>query len=665
MPKKKAVIVESPAKSRTINKILGPDYLVLSSMGHIVDLPRTKMAIDTENDFKPEYIVIPARRKHLAELKKRIKKIEMVYLAPDPDREGEAISWHLKQRLGKGKKVLRVTFDEITPGAVKKAFQNPRDIDPNLVNAQQARRILDRIVGYSLSPILWRKVTRGLSAGRVQSVAVRFVVERERAIRKFKPEEYWDIEAHLGKKDKSERRHFTAGLHKINKKPPHIKSKKESDGIIEDIKKKEFVVSSVKEQNRKKHPTPPFTTSKLQQDAFNKLRFTVHKTMRVAQQLYEGVDLGGKESVGLITYMRTDSVRVSDDARGAARDYILKTYGKKYYPHKPNIYKSRKSAQEAHECIRPTMPLRDPARLKHFLAADQFKLYELIWKRFISSQMAQAAYAVTSVEIEAGIYLFRASGTKTVFDGFTVLYPAGGVKKEGEKREALWSIPALTVGEKLNLIKLLPSQHFTKPPARYSDATLVKALEEAGIGRPSTYAPIISTIIMRNYVNRIRGYLQATELGEITNGLLVKHFPKILDAGFTAKLEDELDGIEEGTADWLAVLKTFYSPFIHNVEEAKKHMRSVKKEVVKTDESCSLCGKHMVIKWGRRGKFLSCSDFPKCKYAKSITTGVKCPAPGCDGELIERRSNRGPFYGCTRYPNCKHISKTLPEENKL
>jgi len=384
--------------------------------------------------------------------------------------------------------------------------------------------------------------------------------------------------------------------------------------------------------------------------------------MRIAQGLYEGVELEHKESVGLITYMRTDSVRVSHDAHAAAKKYILKTYGEKYYPHKPNVYKSKKRAQEAHECIRPTMPLREPESVKNFLAPEQFKLYELIWKRFISSQMAKSIYSVTSIEIEAGKYLFKTSGTKVVFDGFTVLYSAQDAQKEDERRKDSWKIPVLHVGEHLNLLNLVPSRHFTKPPPRYSDATLVKALEEKGIGRPSTYAPIISTIILRNYVDRIKGYLSPSELGEITNELLVKHFPKIMDVGFTAKMEDELDGVEEGKVDWIMVLKTFYGPFMHTVDEAKKHMKSIKKEGVKTDQICELCGKPMIIKWGRRGKFLSCSDFPKCKFAKSITTGVACPNPGCAGELIQRRSRRGPFYGCTKYPACNYTVRTLPTD---
>ncbi|MCQ9206987.1 MAG: type I DNA topoisomerase [Omnitrophica bacterium] len=662
MSKKAIVVVESPAKSRTINKILGPRYVVLASMGHIMDLPKSKMGIDVEKDFKPEYIIIPGRKKYLTQLKEEAKNADVIYLAPDPDREGEAISWHLKNQLGKKKKVLRVAFDEITATAVKKAFEHPRAIDTNLVNAQQARRILDRIVGYSLSPILWKKVTRGLSAGRVQSVAVRLVVEREAEIRKFKPDEYWELEASLGKKS-AEKRSFNASLEKIDKKAFRIKNESEAKRIKEDIRKNEFIVTAVKGQKKSRRPQAPFTTSKLQQDAFNKLRFSVNRTMRIAQGLYEGVELGGEESVGLITYMRTDSVRASQDAQAAAKEYIENAYGKKYYPAKPNVYKSKKSAQEAHECIRPTLPLRKPDSVKSFLTTDQFKLYELIWKRFISSQMVNAAYSVTTIEIEAGIYLFKTSGTKVVFDGFTALYPTSDTPKEGEQHKDLWKIPQLVQGERLDLLSLNDSQHFTKAPARYSDATLVNVLEEAGIGRPSTYAPIIYTIIMRNYVKRIKGYLSPTELGEIINGLLVKHFPKIMDTGFTAKMEDKLDDVEEGKLDWVRVLKDFYGPFMRDVNEAKKHMKSVKTEGVKTDEICEMCKKPMIIKWGRRGKFLSCSDFPRCKYAKSITTGVKCPAPNCEGELIERRSRRGPFYGCTKYPNCKYISRTLPEKN--
>ncbi|MBN1353505.1 MAG: type I DNA topoisomerase [Candidatus Omnitrophica bacterium] len=662
MSKKSVVIVESPAKSKTINKILGSGYMVVSSMGHIMDLPKSRMGVDVKNNFEPEYIVIPSRRKYLAKLKKETKNKDVIYLAADPDREGEAISWHLKNQLGRKKEVFRVTFDEITESAVKRAFDNPHAINMNLVNAQQTRRVLDRIVGYSISPLLWRKVTRGLSAGRVQSIAVRIIVNRENEIRKFIQQEYWEIEALL-RKEEGERRSFTAKLDKINGVNPEIKSEEEAVRITEDIKKNKFVVSNIKEGTKKKSPLPPYTTSKMQQDAFNKLHFPVQKTMRIAQQLYEGVELYNKESIGLITYMRTDSVRVSNDAQKAAREYILNEYGEKYYPAKPNVYRSKKGAQEAHECIRPTIPLRNPDSIKKFLNADQFKLYELIWKRFLSSQMSQALYAVTTVEIGAGIYLFKASGTTVVFDGFTVLYTEADNHKDEERRKDDWKIPLLKVREELVLMKLLPSRHFTKPPARYSDATLVKALEEEGIGRPSTYAPIISTVVARHYVKRIKGYLHPTELGEIINNLLVTHFPTIMDIGFTAKMERELDDIEDGKIDRLDVLKSFYGSFIHNVDEAKTHMKSIKREGVKTDKICELCGKPMIIKWGRRGKFLSCSDFPKCKFAKSITTGIKCPNPGCEGELIERRSTRGTFYGCTKYPNCKYTTRSLPKED--
>jgi DNA topoisomerase-1 len=664
---KKMVIVESPAKSKTINKFLGKNYLVTSCMGHIVDLPKERMGVDLKHDFKPEYVVIPERRKYLAKLKKEAKGKTEIYLAPDPDREGEAISWHLANLLGKGKKVFRVSFDEITKDAVSRAFQNPNEtIDMNRVNAQQARRVLDRIVGYSLSPLLWRKVTRGLSAGRVQSVAVRLIVERERAIKAFVPLEYWALTAHLTKKT-GEKRSFEARLDKIDGKDLDIKTEDAARKTIEDIKREEFVVSKVKESKKRKRPPAPFTTSVLQQDAFNKLRFPVNKTMRVAQQLYEGIDLGKEETVGLITYMRTDSVKISADAQKGAKAYVLKMFGEDYYPEKPNAYKSKKSAQEAHEAVRPALPLREPKSVSSFLTPDQLKLYELIWNRFLASQMAPAQLSTTQIDISAGKYLFKTSGTKVVFNGYMVVYTVEAKKDPDEKRQEAWKMPALTMGEKLNLLKLDPSQHFTKPPPRYSDASLVKDLEEKGIGRPSTYAPIIYTIILRNYIKRIKGYLHATELGFIVNDLLIEHFPMILEAAFTAEMEEKLDEVEDGKLEWHKVLKDFYSPFSKTLEKAKVAMESIKKKVVMTEDVCDECGKPMVIKWGRRGKFLSCSDFPKCRFARSITTGVKCPNEGCQGELVERRSKkRGsrPFYGCTKYPNCTYTSNKLPEEKK-
>ncbi|OGW99983.1 MAG: DNA topoisomerase I [Omnitrophica bacterium RIFCSPLOWO2_02_FULL_45_16] len=660
---KKLVIVESPAKSKTIRKFLGPDYVVEASMGHIIDLPKKTLGIDVENNFEPEYIVIPDRRKNLAILKKEAKTKEAVYLAADPDREGEAISWHLKNALADEKnKFYRVTFDEITKDAVQAAFKHPRDIDMNLVNAQQARRILDRLVGYTLSPLLWKKVSRGLSAGRVQSVAARLIVEREEEIKKFNSEEYWEIEAQLKRKGDAPKEKFKAMLEKYQNKPIDIKKHPESEKVLEILNKENYIVSDIRETKRRKKPYPSFTTSKLQQEAFNKLRFSSVKSMHVAQTLYEGVEIGSEGSIGLITYMRTDSVRISKDAQDEAKKYILEKYGKKYYPEVPNLYKAKKRAQEAHEAIRPTSPLRPPHDVKDYLTPDQMKLYTLIWNRFISSQMTESILAQTTVDIKAGDYLFRTSATKVIFDGYAVFYETETDKEEEKEKEG--RIPQLSVDEPLDLLELLPSQHFTKPPPRYSDGSLVKALEELGIGRPSTYAPTISTIVTRDYVRRESGYLKPTELGTIVTKLLMEHFPKVLDVEFTAKMEDELDGIEEGEIDWKILLKSFYSPFMHTVEKAKLDMKDVKKEIVSTNEICELCGKPMVIKWGRRGKFLSCSDYPRCKSAKSITSGVKCPAPGCIGELVERRSKRGMFYGCTKFPACRYTARKLPDDKE-
>jgi len=656
---KNLVIVESPAKAKTINKFLGRDYTVTSSMGHVIDLPKSKLGIDVENDFKPQYVVMADRKKNLASLKKDVKTKQAVYLAADPDREGEAISWHIKNALfDEKKKFYRVSFDEITKDAVREAFKKPRDIDMNLVNAQQARRILDRIVGYTLSPLLWKKVSRGLSAGRVQSVAVRLIVEREEEIKKFVPLEYWHVEAEVKRKADSADAKFKAKLEKYKGKDTEVKKKDEADRIVAQLKKERYVVSDIKESKKRKNSFPPFTTSKLQQDAFNKLRFSSARTMQIAQALYEGIDIGEEGPVGLITYMRTDSVKISKDAQKGAKDYILENFGKKYYPDEPNVYKSRKSAQEAHEAIRPALPLRAPGSLTRYLSPDQMKLYKLIWDRFLASQMSQAVYSQTSVDIKAGEYLFRAGATTVVFDGFTAVYE-GNNEEEKEKTR----LPQLSVDEPLDLLGLLPSQHFTKPPPRYSDGTLVKALEELGIGRPSTYAPIIQTIVSRDYVGRESGYFKPTDLGVIVTRLLIKHFPQVLDVQFTAMMENELDGIEEGEIDWLVVLKSFYSPFIHAVEKAKVDMKDMKQELSATDQICEMCGRPMIIKWGRRGRFLSCAGYPECKNAKSITTGVKCPIEGCGGELIQRKSRMGAFYGCTKYPKCTYVSRKLPDKD--
>ncbi len=660
MKKKNLVIVESPTKAKTISRILGADFEVTSTMGHIIDLPQKKLGVDIEKDFEPEYVVMPARKKILSGLKKEAKDKKNIYIATDPDREGEAIGWQIKDRIFKGKNVLRVTFHEITPSAVKEAFKSGRDFDQNMIEAQVGRRVLDRIVGYFLSPLLWKKIARGLSAGRVQSVALRLIVERERQIQGFIPQEYWEIEAELKKVTRSPGHQvtgaFLAKLEKIEDKKVEIKNKEEADKIVEDLKDRTFKVLEVKKTEKKRYPDPPFITSTLQQEAFNKLRFNATKTMIIAQQLYEGIDIKEANPVGLITYMRTDSPRVAPEAIKEVRNYIAGNFGKDYLPDTPNTYKVKKLAQEAHEAIRPTLILRPPESLKEFLSPEQYKLYALIYNRFIASQMTPARYDVTTVDIEAGKYLFAASGSVLIFDGFMVIY---NKNKEDEKEKN--TIPALEKDEVLDLAKLLPSQHFTKPPPRFSDASLVKALEEEGIGRPSTYAPIISTLIFRDYIRRLKGYFHSTELGFKVCDLLVEYFPKIMDVKFTASMEEELDEIEEGRLDRIKVLEDFYAPFKMSLDFAQAN---IKKEVITSDQICEKCGKLMIVKWGRRGKFLSCPDFPNCKFSKSITTGVKCPQAECGGELIERRSKRGFFYGCSNFPKCTFTSKTLPQDKE-
>jgi DNA topoisomerase-1 len=653
------VIVESPAKSKTINKILGSKYKVMASMGHLIDLPPDRMGIDFENGFKPEYTVIKGRNKYLKELKDEAKTAKAIYLAADPDREGEAICWHIKNQLGKKDiEIYRVRFEEITERAIKDAMEHKGEVDMNKVNAQQARRVLDRIVGYSISPILWRKISRGLSAGRVQSVAVRLIVERENEIKNFKPEEYWGVDVLLKKKKIADK--FKAKLLKYKGEKAHVPHKAEADRIVNDLKGEKFIVTDISRKEKKSYCRSPYTTSLLQQDAFNRLNFSASKTMRIAQELYEGIELGDEGSVGLITYMRTDSVRISEDAVKDVRDYIRKTYGEKYCPPSPPVHKSKKRAQEAHEAIRPTLPLRPPESIKHFLSADEFKLYSMVWKRFVSSQMENAVYSVLAVNIDAGEYTFRAGGADLIFDGFLRVYK--GEEAVETVEEGMERIPTLEKGEELDLLDIIPEQHFTKPPSRYSDATLVKELEERGIGRPSTYAPIIRTIIDRNYVKRERRYFHPVELGVLVNEMLVDNFPDVVDYEFTAKMENELDDVEEGKIAWEAVVKEFYDPFKEILEKAKEKMKNVKKQQIETGEVCELCGMPMVIKWGRRGKFVSCSGFPKCRNAKSLTTGVNCPAEGCDGQLIERRSSRGSFYGCTRYPKCTYTANVLPKE---
>ena len=652
------VIVESPAKCKTIHKYLGAGFEVTASMGHVIDLPRSKMGIDINNNFEPEYIVVKERKKTLAELKKKAKNKKEIYLACDPDREGEAISWHLKNQLGKGKKVSRVVFNEITKEAVQEAFKHPSEIDMNLVGAQQARRVLDRLVGYSLSPLLWQKVGRGLSAGRVQSVALRIIVDREREIKAFVPEEYWTIEAEL-KKKKDNPEPFVAKLEKIADEKAEVKDETTARGIVEKVKTQPFIVKEVKRQKKKRNPYPPYTTSKLQQAAYNVLRFPASKTMKVAQTLYEGVDIGPEGTVGLITYMRTDSVRISEGALKETREFILKNYGKEYLPETPNLYKAKKAAQEAHEAIRPTSAFRRPGDIEQYLTPDQFKLYSLIWQQTISSQMTPAIIAQETADILAGQFLFRATGSRVEFLGCLVV--------QGRSEEQDNPLPPLEAGEPLDLIHLENNQHFTKPPARFTDASLVKALEEKGIGRPSTYAPIIQTLTGRHYINREGGSLIPTELGILVTDLLVQYFSKVLDFEFTANMEEELDQVEEGKAEWVKVVQDFYGVFSGQMDFAKTQMQTVKRASEPTNEICDKCGKPMVIKWGRRGRFMSCSGWPECRNAKSISTEVICPK--CKkGKLVARRARSGkgrPFYGCTTYPLCDYIVNRLPSAENV
>ncbi|MDD5116111.1 MAG: type I DNA topoisomerase [Candidatus Omnitrophica bacterium] len=662
---KNLVVVESPTKAKTISKILGQDYTVVSSMGHIIDLPQKELGVDVENKFKPEYVVIPSRKKLMTQLKKDAKGKDRIYVATDPDREGEAIGWQIKEKIFKGKDVLRVSFHEITPHAVGEAFKSARQFDANMIEAQIGRRVLDRIVGYFLSPLLWKKLARGLSAGRVQSVALRLIVERERQIQAFCPSEYWEISAELSKPKISGETDFCAKLEKIDGKKAEIKTREAAQEIVDELKDKEFKVLEIRQTEKKRYAPAPFITSTMQQEAFNKLRFNASKTMLVAQQLYEGVDIGGDNPLSLITYMRTDSPNIAPEAISEVREHIGRIFGKDFLPASPNVFKAKKSAQQAHEAIRPSYISRSPESMKDFLTHDQLRLYELIYNRFLASQMKPAEFLATAVDIAAEKYLFTANGSHLLFEGFLAAYnkseEEGKNGEEEEKDKNKNIIPPLTQGETLALNKLVPSQHFTKPPARFSDSSLVKALEEEGIGRPSTYAPIIYTLILRDYVRRIKGYLNPTELGFKVNDMLVEYFPKIIDVKFTALMEDELDEIEEGRLKRVEVLKEFYAPFKERLDFAQAN---IKKEVVFTDQICEKCGKPFIVKWGKRGKFLSCSGFPACKNSRSITSGVKCPIENCGGELVERRSKRGFFYGCSNFPKCTFTSRTLPESKE-
>lgn len=654
---KKLVIVESPTKVKSITKFLGKGYTVKASMGHVRDLPQKKFGVDTEDNFKPHYVIPTKSKAIVSVLKKAAKDAEAIYLAPDPDREGEAIAWHLREILAKDKKnkVWRVVFNEITKDAIQNAFKRPGRIDEEKVSSQQARRILDRIVGYKMSPFLWKKIKGGLSAGRVQSVALRLICEREEEIKRFVSQEYWSIEAKLHPKDKV-LDEFLASLENLEGKKIKINNEDAASKIVEKLKKVEkYVVENVQKKEKQKHPLPPFKTSFLQQAAINQLGFTAHKTMFVAQQLYEGIDLGSEGTEGLITYMRTDSFRIAKEAVVAARNYIKDKFGTSYLPPKPPIYKSKRKTQEAHEAIRPTSLEKSPESIKNYLTPDQLKLYTLIWNRFIASQMASARLSVTRVSITADSALFKATGTEVVFPGFLAVYEE---KEETEEKKG--KLPHLVPGEELVLLELLPSQHFTKPPPPYTEASLVKILEEKGIGRPSTYAPIVYTIIKRNYVTKEKNKLHPTELGGVVIKMLIEGFPDIIEVEFTARMEEELDEIERGKLLWTDVLNEFYQPFMKDLETAQKELKKVKIEPIVTEHKCPDCGKHLVIRSGRYGQFLACSGFPACKHTEALPTDVKCPSPGCMGVLVHRRSRKGrKFYGCSNYPKCNFTTAVL------
>ncbi len=654
---KKLVVVESPAKAKTIKKYLGRGYTVEASMGHIRDLPKSQLGVNVEDNFEPKYITIRGKGELLAKLRKAAKTSDKVYLATDPDREGEAISWHLSHLLGiKENEPCRIEFNEITKDAVKNAIKNPRPINQNLVDAQQARRILDRLVGYKISPLLWRKVRKGLSAGRVQSVASKIICEREREIEAFKPEEYWNLKGiFISSKNKQS---FEAQLHSKGKKKIDLKSKQEVDQVLAAIKGEDYTVTKVQKGSRKRSAPPPFTTSTMQQEASRKLGFTTKKTMMLAQQLYEGVDVKGEGSVGLITYMRTDSTRVSDQALAEVRTIIQEKFGKDYVPSKANIFRSKKGSQDAHEAIRPTSVRYSPKDLQSSLKRDQLRLYTLIYNRFMASQMKPALYETLTVNISAGEYIFRASGSRKVFPGYTALYMEGNDEGKEEKDIML---PDLEEGEKLELKEYKSEQKFTQPPARYTEASLVRALEDMGIGRPSTYAPTISTIISRGYVVRDARILYPTDLGFIVNDLMDKYFPKIMEYKFTAAMEEKLDKIEEGEVNWRDLLNEFYPSFADYLSHAEQDIGKIEIKDEESDVVCEKCGANMVIKTGRYGKFLACPNFPKCRNTKPIVEEINIPCPKCSAQIVVRKSKRGrKFYGCSNYPECDFVSWDMP-----
>lgn len=732
---KSLIIVESPTKARTITKYLGRGYTVMASVGHIKDLPTSKLGVDLENDFEPQYVTIKGKSKVLAEIKKKAEEADKIFLAPDPDREGEAIAWHIEQELlGKSKKkkkdgkIFRVLFNEITESAIKRALQSPGEIDMKLVNAQQARRVLDRIVGYQGSQLLWNKVRRGLSMGRVQSVAMRLICERETERDAFRAEEYWSITALLTGTNPPA---FEAKLHSINGEEASIENVEHAGRIVGDIQGKTFVVQSIERREKKRNPVAPFITSRLQQDAARKLHFSPKKTMTLAQQLYEGIEIGAEGATGLITYMRTDSPRISNEAMADAREVIQSRFGADYLPAVPNVYKTSKAAQEAHEAIRPTSAGRDPESIRQYLDHDQYNLYKLVWNRFIASQMVPAILDVTRIDSTPTDtkerYLFRSTGTVVKFPGHTIVYMEGidrellsqKPKADQEADDDERQLPVLSEGERLQLVEqdgqtvpgIASKQHFTQPPPRYNEALLIKELEEKGIGRPSTYAAIISTIQDRKYVEKIEGRLVPTETGKTVNDFLLKGFPELINVDFTSQLEEQLDEVEEGNKQWVAAVRDFYAPFTREMERAKTipgpkdivepptnipcekcgqmmeikwgrngkflacpaykddppckntqnfeklpdgTIKIVPKQELTTDQICDKCGSPMVVKTGRFGKFIACSGYPQCKTTKPMTLGVKCPQPGCGGDLVQKRTRKGrSFFACSNYPKCE------------
>ncbi len=651
------VIVESPAKAKTIKQYLGKSYTVMASFGHVRDLPKSQMSIDIEGNFEPKYITIRGKGELLSKLKKAAKDAKKIYLATDPDREGEAISWHLATLLDIDEnEKCRITFNEITKTAVKNSITEPRVIDRDLVDAQQARRVLDRIVGYSISPILWKKVKKGLSAGRVQSVTCKLICDREKEIEAFVPEEYWNLDALL--KEEKSGKTFTAEFYGKKGKKVKLSDQKAVEDIVKDLENAKYIVESVKEGQKKRNPAPPFITSTLQQEASRKLGFTVKRTMMAAQGLYEGVAVPGHGTVGLITYMRTDSLRIANEALSDARSYIEKQYGKEYLPASARVYKTKNTAQDAHEAIRPTILELTPAELKGVLPADLYKLYKLIWERFVACQMESAVYNTVNVDIKAGDYLFKASGHQIKFKGFMTLYVEGSDDAEEEKNTKL---PSLSAGDVLIRKKLDASQHFTQPPARYTEASLIKTLEELGIGRPSTYAPTITTITARGYVSREKKIFVPTELGRVVTDIMTQHFADIVDVAFTANMERELDSIEEGSVDWVNIMRNFYDPFSEEIKKAEKEVEKIKVADEVSDVICEKCGRNMVYKMGRFGKFLACPGFPECRNAKPIVkeTGAACPK--CGAKILEKKSQRGKkYYGCEKNPTCDFMSWDMP-----